>query len=572
MKRVRIIVAALCVIATILLISYSTSKYSEYEVTEVDRCREILSQMTLEQKVGQMFMAGFSSNSLDEATEELFRECMFGNVILFTNNIVNAEQAVEINNDLRSHIEMVSEVEPFVAVDQEGGPVMRVFDGATDFPSNMAVAATGNPENAYSEGLMLGRELASMGFNMDLAPCVDVNSNPNNPVIGVRSYSDNPKLVGEFASEFIRGMQESRVLACAKHFPGHGDTSVDSHYGLPVIDKDIEEIREADLYPFKVVVENGAEAVMSTHIVFEAIDEKLPATLSPAVLTGVLRGELGFDGLIVTDGMQMGAIVKNFGIAEGCVMAVKAGADLLVTGSGNMSQSDIRAQRDAYLAVVNAVRNGEIGEDRIDESVMRILQTKESYGLLDANTTDIKLTDYVQSHGEFSRKLNREAVTVVKDETGLIPIGDDRQRVLAISHPMSRMIWDEMPQERRYNSFSYAFSMERESVDALTVDYSPSIQDVQRARDMADDYDVVVIAFGDVAGNSSQRRLIEEVFKANANVVLVCLGSPYDSMKLDQIPSIVCTYQYTRSTRDALNGVLSGRYEAVGRLPVKLPF
>lgn len=301
---------------------------------------------------------------------------MFGNVILFTNNIVNAEQAVEINNDLRSHIEMVSEVEPFVAVDQEGGPVMRVFDGATDFPSNMAVAATGNPENAYSEGLMLGRELASMGFNMDLAPCVDVNSNPNNPVIGVRSYSDNPKLVGEFASEFIRGMQESRVLACAKHFPGHGDTSVDSHYGLPVIDKDIEEIREADLYPFKVVVENGAEAVMSTHIVFEAIDEKLPATLSPAVLTGVLRGELGFDGLIVTDGMQMGAIVKNFGIAEGCVMAVKAGADLLVTGSGNMSQSDIRAQRDAYLAVVNAVRNGEIGEDRIDESVMRILQTK----------------------------------------------------------------------------------------------------------------------------------------------------------------------------------------------------
>ena len=360
MKRVRIIVAALCVIATILLISYSTSKYSEYEVTEVDRCREILSQMTLEQKVGQMFMAGFSSNSLDEATEELFRECMFGNVILFTNNIVNAEQAVEINNDLRSHIEIVSEVEPFVAVDQEGGPVMRVFDGATDFPSNMAVAATGNPENAYSEGLMLGRELASMGFNMDLAPCVDVNSNPNNPVIGVRSYSDDPKLVGEFASEFIRGMQESRVLACAKHFPGHGDTSVDSHYGLPVIDKDIEEIREADLYPFKVVVENGAEAVMSTHIVFEAIDEKLPATLSPAVLTGVLRGELGFDGLIVTDGMQMGAIVKNFGIAEGCVMAVKAGADLLVTGSGNMSQSDIRAQRDAYLAVVNAVRNGEI--------------------------------------------------------------------------------------------------------------------------------------------------------------------------------------------------------------------
>ncbi len=572
MKRVRIVVAALCVIAAILLISYSTSKYSDCEETEVDRCRKILSYMTLEQKVGQMFMAGFSSNSLDEATAEMFRECMFGNVILFTNNIVNSEQAVEINNDLRSHIEMVSGVVPFVAVDQEGGPVMRVFDGATDFPSNMAVAATGNPENAYSEGLMLGRELASMGFNMDLAPCVDVNSNPNNPIIGVRSYSDDPKLVGEFASEFIRGMQESRVLACAKHFPGHGDTSVDSHYGLPVIDKDIEEIRDADLYPFKVVVENGAEAVMSTHIVFEAIDEKLPATLSPAVLTGVLRGELGFDGLIVTDGMQMGAIVKNFGIAEGCVMAVKAGADLLVTGSGNMSRSDIRAQRDAYLAVVNAVINGEIGEDRIDESVMRILRTKESYGLLDPNTTDIKLTDYVQLHEEFSRKLNREAVTVVKDDAGLIPIGPDRERVLAISHSMSRTIWDEMPQERRYNSFSYAFSTERDGVDALTVDYSPGTQEVEMARNMADDYDVVVIAFGDVAGNSSQRCLVEEVFKANANVVLVCLGSPYDSMKFAQIPSIVCTYQYTRSTRDALNGVLSGRYEAVGRLPVKLPF
>lgn len=571
MKKVRVVAAALFVAAAILLISYRASRYSDCEVDEVDRCWEILSNMTLEQKVGQMFIAGFSANSFDEATEEMFKECMFGNVILFTNNIVNSEQAAKINDSLRSHIEKVSGVAPFLAVDQEGGPVMRVFDGATDFPSNMAVAATGNPENAYTEGIMLGRELASMGFNMDLAPCVDVNSNPNNPVIGVRSYGDDPKLVGEFAGEFIRGMQSSKVLACAKHFPGHGDTSVDSHYGLPVIDKNIEEIEDTDLYPFKVVIENGADAVMSTHIVFEAIDDELPATLSSAVLTGVLRGELGFDGLIVTDGMQMGAIVNNFGIVKGCVMAIKAGADLLVTGSGNMSRSDIYAQKDAYFAVIDAVRNGEIGKDRIDESVMRILQTKEAYGLLDAHTTDIKMTDYVQLHEEFSRKINREAVTVVKDEAGLLPIRYDMERVLAISHSMSRTIWDEMPQERRHNSFSYAFSMEREGVDAMTVAYSPSAQDVNRARDMADDYDVVVIAFGDVAGNSSQRRLVEEVFKANSNVVLVCLGSPYDSVMLDQVPSVVCCYQYTRSTRDALNGVLSGKYEAMGRLPVKLP-
>ena len=331
-----------------------------------------VNEMTLKEKLGQLIIAGFDGYEYDEHLRTLIEDYKVGNIILFTRNIKDIHQLSALNRKIYNEILKNTGNSPLISIDQEGGMVTRIMDGATFCPGNMTLTATNNSDNAYIIGKIMGDELTHLGINMNLAPSLDVNNNPDNPVIGVRSYSDNPKVVSEYGNKFIKGLQEKGVIATAKHFPGHGDTNVDSHLGLPMINHTLEELEKVELVPFRSAIENGVDAIMSAHIVFSEIDKSgLPGTLSKTILTDLLRNKLNFKGLIVSDCMQMKAIDDQYTTERGTVMGSKAGLDIAC-----ISHS-LDKQVGALRALEEAVETGEIDISIIDEKVKRILHYKE---------------------------------------------------------------------------------------------------------------------------------------------------------------------------------------------------
>jgi beta-N-acetylhexosaminidase len=293
-----------------------------------------------------------------------------GAVALFARNIESPDQLAALTARLRAEV-----AEVIVAADEEGGDVTRLeARRGSSFPGNHALGAVDDPELTRAVAGALGARLAACGVNLDWAPSADVNSNPDNPVIGVRSFGAEPELVARHTAAFVEGLQDVGVAACVKHFPGHGDTAVDSHHDIPRIDADLDTLRARELVPFRAALAAGTKAVMSAHILLPAVDRALPATLSPAALAGLLRapreqGGLGFDGLIVTDGIEMRAISAAYGIERGTVLALLAGADAICVGGGLADEDTVLRLRDA---LVHAVRTGELAEERLADAAARV--------------------------------------------------------------------------------------------------------------------------------------------------------------------------------------------------------
>ncbi|MEU9233282.1 glycoside hydrolase family 3 protein [Streptomyces subrutilus] len=284
---------------------------------------------------------------------------------LFGRNIASPEQLAALTAQLRAEREDV-----LVAIDEEGGDVTRLeVRGGSSFPGNLALGAVDDTGLTREVARELGRRLAECGVNLNWAPSADVNSNPDNPVIGVRSFGADTRLAARHTAAYVEGLQAAGVAACTKHFPGHGDTNVDSHHALPRIDVDLDTLQARELVPFRAAIEAGTKAVMSAHILVPALDPTRPATLSPQILTGLLRKELGYEGLIVTDGMEMNAIAGTYGIERGSVLAVAAGADAICVGGGLADEATVLRLRDALVA---AVREGTLPEERLAEAAGRV--------------------------------------------------------------------------------------------------------------------------------------------------------------------------------------------------------
>ena len=334
--------------------------------------------MTLDQKIGQMLLIGFGGGEDGlAALERLVSQRPIGNLILFARNAGPAEQVRETLSRVSRLVEARTGVAPLVAADQEGGTVLRFRDGVSPLPGAMALAAAvgaGRPMDDIAElARAAAADLLSLGINWNLGPVADVNINPANPVIGVRSFGEDPEAVAEFASVWARGMQEAGVLATAKHFPGHGDTSVDSHLGLPRVDAGPERIDSVELVPFRRLIADGIASIMTAHVLFPTVEpDSLPATLSRRVLTGLLRDTLGYDGLIVTDCLEMKAVDGRY--ESLAVRAVLAGADMLC-----ISHTPAK-QEAAFDGIRAAVLDGTIPESRIDESVARIMSARARVG------------------------------------------------------------------------------------------------------------------------------------------------------------------------------------------------
>jgi beta-N-acetylhexosaminidase len=415
-----------------------------------------------------------------------------------------------------------------LAIDQETGIVARMLEPAAVFPGAMALGAARDEALAAEVFDVTARELDAVGVNMNFAPVLDVNTNPQNPVIGVRSFGERPDLVGGLGTAAVGAMQDAGVSATIKHFPGHGDTDVDSHFGLPWVTYDREELMDVHVAPFAEAVDAGADAVMTAHMVVEAIDPEMPATLSDKVLTGLLREDLGFDGLIVTDALEMAALAEFWDSDEIAVMALQAGADVLLMPD----DMDL-----AYEGVLEAVRSGEISRRRIDESVLRILQTKHDRGLFDDPYPGHDL-DLVGSepHQAAAEAAGERATTLVANDAGLLPLDAaalDSALVTGWGVGTTRTLADLVA----------AKGLE---VEVMETGANPGDEEVSEVAEAAEEHDLVIVstmsaAFAPAAG---QQNLVDAVHDSGTPTVVLAVRNPYDIANLPQVETYLATYSF----------------------------
>ncbi len=516
--------------------------------------------MTLRQKIGQLIFTGFPSTTPSEEFIRLVEEYKVGNVILFSYNITGAPQVRQLCRELQKLIGEYTGNPAFISMDQEGGMVVRLPRDCTNVPGAMAVAATNEPKNAYAAGEITGRELRALGININLAPTVDVNSNPANPVIGVRSYGDNPQDVSTYGIEMMRGLNSGGVMAVLKHFPGHGDTAVDSHLALPKVDKSLEELEQTHLLPFQNAINSGAEAVMTSHILFPQIEKQnKPATLSKTIITGLLKEHLGFRGLVLTDCLEMNAIKEHYGTARGALEAIKAGADMVfISHSADMVE-------EAVKLIEAAVHSGELPMERLEEAVVKVLKFKEKYAQDNSRNMDLSVVGCTAHRTEAAR-ISSASIALVRDRRKQLPVSG--KNVLFVGCHASHITNVMSLIDKGFNFPD--FMAEKFGGEGLLIGTVPQPEDMERVLSAAKGKDAVV--FGTYNGHlfKGQLEILNRLCREHDNVIAVALRNPYDIGAIDEQTAAIATYEYTPLSLETLVKVLKGEIPATGKVCVKI--
>jgi beta-N-acetylhexosaminidase len=549
-----------------------------------------LKKMSVEEKVGQVVYIGLNArfaNQNSDYFKELRRHVVdnhIGGIIFFGAPIY--ETTIVANR-----AQEMAEMPMLMSLDAETGIGMR-FEDATNFPWAMAIGATGNPDFARRMGVITGREARAIGVQHIFAPVLDVNNNAANPVINVRSFGEDPEMVGKFGSAFIEGIQSERVIATAKHFPGHGDTNVDSHRGLPIIDHSLASLEKTELVPFRAAVNDGVASIMIAHIALPQIDNEeikplktyqggdaergaeivnqtatVPATLSAKVQTDLLKKDMGFDGLIVTDAMSMSGLTIYFTQEEAGVRAFLAGADIL----------EKPADTDAMIrGLINAVKSGRITEQRLDDSVKKILAWKYEVGLIKEKMTPIDQIDKIVSGPEsdqLAREIAEKAITLVRNDGGLIPLDKNAKvAVLAISNGFDpETTFAPLTRELRANGIKF---------DAALIQENTSVEQIAKARTMAENADVVIAAmYGRVRSGAKNSvglpdagaAILRDLIANDKKIVGVSLGNPYILGSFPQMKTYLVTYGDMPALQRSAVKAMLGMQDITGRLPISLP-
>ncbi|WP_018755388.1 glycoside hydrolase family 3 protein [Paenibacillus terrigena] len=537
-----------------------------------------LTSMTLAQKAAQMMIVDLDTleREADQAVGSQLRKQQYAGVILFQRNLKSAEQTVKLITDLKS---ASTKVPIWVAIDQEGGVVTRL-PWLPRFAGNMALGATGNADYAEQTGKLIGEQIESFGFNLNFAPSLDINNNPDNPVIGIRSFGSEPEEVAEMGIAMVKGLREVGMPSVVKHFPGHGDTSMDSHLGLPSIPYDRNRLDQVELVPFREAMNQGVDMMMTAHITFPKIEKKtviskkdgakvhIPATLSHTFLTKILREELGFEGVIVTDSLEMQAISSNFGEKEAILQAVQAGVDLLL----------MPPNPDASVKwLTDAVKQGVITEDRINASVARILKLKQKYGLLEAH----KPASYVdqfrlaqkamqdQEARQTELAIAEHAATLLKNQDHLLPFTINTNTTLYILGPSALL-----PEMQRQFSAIIAKEGQARFKKIVTLPITSGLTAAQQQQIGASDS--ILLVTRNLNTDKKQRDAVRKVWnqlrKAKQKAAVLAVGAPYDIRYIPDIPAFVAVYG-DRATANLPAGVrtLLGLNMPTGKLPVRIP-
>ena len=524
--------------------------------------------MSLEQKIGQLMVFGYTPHFFNENDPQwkhliyLVKRYQVGGVIIWRSDPYTVARSIE-------RIQSVATIPLMIMADMEWGTPMRINEGTT-FPPNMAIGATGSEEYAYQMGKITAQEARAVGVHVNFAPVMDVNNNPDNIIINTRSYGENPELVAKLGTAFIRGSQEHGVFATVKHYPGHGDTDVDSHLGLPTITASSERLNNVELAPFKAAVEAGVKMVMVSHITYSAFPQMQgrPASLDPYFIQEVLRGQMGFDGLVVTDAMGMGGIANQYWPGEAAVMAINAGIDL-VLDSPNFEST--------FRFVVQAANEGRITEARIDASVRRILQAKRQLGLEKRPILDWQNFEAVFSNPDYrvsSEQISNASMTLLRDEKKVIPFKSDQIDTVLVVAVTDRE-W----------GYTYRDLLQREvslripAVRSALVDQRSTPEEIRKIIAKVDSVQAVVmgcfITWGSYKGSvtlpDSTVTLLQDFFEIEKPIAVISFGSPYLLRQIPSSPTYLCAYAADPLAVRSATRAVFGEIPIQAKIPVSIP-
>ncbi len=530
--------------------------------------KDRMANMTIEEKVGQLLVPSYvprffgDGNSQFQRMLNLVEKYHIGGVMFFRGNPYSVGRSID-------RLQSMAKIPLLVMADMEWGLPMRV-DESTRFLQNMATGATGNEDYAYQIGKITGKEARAIGVHIGFAPVMDVNNNPDNIIINTRSYGENPVLVSRMGTAFIRGLQEEGVYATAKHFPGHGDTDVDSHMSLPTINASRERIDKLELPPFQAAVDAGVQCIMAAHITFSRVEEMQgrPTTLDPYFIKTVLRNEMGFKGLVVSDAMDMGGITDNYWSGEAAVMAINAGIDMVLLPPNFES---------TFKFVLQAVKEGRISLERLDESVLRILRAKADHGLERKPVYSEKKLEKIMSQTKSARKAEEIAnasMTLLRDDKNLIPFHAEKiEKVLVLT------VTDEEGTAWRGAAMNREVGVRVPDLKTVFVDPRSTEEEVSQIIVEADSVDAIIIGVfvkwrdrkGSISLPDTTVELLKDVFKIDKPMAVIAFGSPYTLRQIPGVPSYLTAYETVPLAQRAAIRALFGEIPIRAKLPVSIP-
>lgn len=509
----------------------------------------LLADMTTEQKVAQMVMVSFYGEALNQPARDLIQRWQPGAVVLLPSNLKTPSQITHLTNNIQQTLTDSGGIPAFIAADQEGGIIARLEDGFTRFPVPMVVTATQNSELTQAYGAAIASEMRAVGLNMNLAPVADLHTNRDNPIIGRRAFGTYAEYVAPTVADIVRGMQSTGVLATAKHFPGHGDTREDSHLTIPVLPFNQQELLDRELIPFQATINADVGAVMMSHIYLPAIEpeQQLPASLSHNVITALLRESLAYDGIVMTDALDMDAIDTVYSPAQATLRAIQAGNDLVLIGA-HVSPD---AQAQAMQTVVDAVNDGTLNMEQIDASVHRILRAKERFGVLnwqpnDASTASSRINQ--AAHAQLIDSVFEAGITLAH---GTMP--PDSNNTAFIFPANWQSLWREC-QADGWRAVGYSTT--------------PTNDEIQWAEQVAAQAGRVIVITENADSNRQQQRLVNNL--PMGKTIVVALWSPYDINVLPTPAAYLLTYSPSPAAYRPLCAILKGKAQPIGTLPIAL--
>ena len=547
-----------------------------------------LKKMSLDEKVGQLVHIGINADFLNQESPEYLSlkrqivENKVGGIIVFVGGVYDTVHLV-------NRMQAQAKIPLLISADFETGVAMR-FTDAINFPWNMAIAATGNPEFARRQGVVVGRESRATGVQQVFAPVIDVNNNADNPVINVRSYGEDPDTVARFGAAFTEGLQSENVLATAKHFPGHGDTAVDSHRGLPVIDFSRERLEKTEFMPFRRLINAGIGSIMISHISMPQLDSvkveplkqsikpsyadsevitegtTMPATLSSNIVTDILKKDMNFDGLVVTDALDMSGLTLYFNQEEAAVRAILAGNDVLLKPAN--ADAAIRGVREA-------VQQGRISEERLNQSVRKILAWKYQLGLSERKITSLDAIDTLVSGKEtrqLAEEISQNAVTLVKKEENVLPVKSGANTVvLCITNGEDRNFVG--------NTLTAALRQNGLRAERIVIDERSTEKEIADAVAKAKSAEIVVAGlFGRVRSGAKNsiglpaagEKVLREVLQSNAKTISVAFGNPYLLRGFPEMKNYIVAYGDMNSLQRETANAIAGKIDFKGKLPITI--
>ncbi len=599
MKKIfkMLISTVLCILSAIIIIPTAKGETSD-----------TVSKMSLEEKIGQMINVEIRKwdnkdfTKMNSRVEDIIANNGIGGVTLFSENFSTTGQTLRLTTDLQNAaLKSKNKIPLMISTDQEGGAITRLNRG-TSLPGNMALGAVNSTNDARRAGDIIGSELSALGINTDFAPVLDVNSNPMNPVIGIRSFSSDPEIVKNMGNAYIQGLMDKYIVPTVKHFPGHGDTTTDTHTELSTVNKSLDELLKCELVPFMSSIPMGVDMVMTAHIQFPKVDnttvrskkgEKItvPATLSKKFVTDILRNQIGFKGVVTSDALNMKAITDNFSTSDACIMAINAGIDVLLMPVPITNSNSEKQLTKLINDIALAVKKGIIDENTIDASVRRILNLKEKYGILNytAPNEDNALSVVgSQEHHNTEAEISAKAVTVLKNEDNILPFNPQNDSTVTLVSayeneiPLFRYAMDKLSHtigKVKYKTFCYNEDKKTSILDAVKKsDYTVVLSEMNSEEDL-----------NSTSTTTTMTRYIMNTAKMNGKqCAVVSVSLPYDTANYTDAPALLCCYGCNGMDENDTNSskatsykygpniiaameVIFGSKTPHGRLPVEIP-